>query len=335
MCVGCDKPSYNIFCGEFRHIEYIGNVEAIKAEEVDIDAFGVRLTWITDSLFFAIDPRNEEAFVSVYSLSSNKILYKNLILKGRGPNEYLDAWLIYAYTDNTGTKAWFSVNYMEKLICVNVSESIVCQRFVVEKEVELDVEDKFALFRVFIDSDTSVVLQRLYNNDLISIYNPTSKTTRSIGWLYSQDYNKQDVSDLGADYVYNASKSILVGAMVFFDQINFYPIIEGKPFSISTARNALWYDDVKRVQVNDRPTFYGIVSYDENMLMCTYSSGKNRHELFSKEQNFLHIISWEGELLKIYELDRYLVGHSYDSRTGYLYGIDMETDRILRYKIDL
>jgi hypothetical protein len=335
MIIGCNRQPYNIFNGEFRHVAYTGKVKSLTGEVVDIDAVGGRLTWIADTLFLVYKPYDEEGFVSVFNLNSYKLLSKNLIIKGRGPNEYLDAWLVHVETDGTRVKAWFSVNYRDRLICIDVTASIGQQKLVVEREIELNIEDKFAIFRAFFDTDTSIVLQSLFNNDQISLYNPVSSEKRILGWLYLQEYDRQNINDLGAGYVYNARKSVLVGGMVFFDQINYYPLRDGKPFSVSSTRKAIKYDDVKKMLVNDRPIYYGIGCYDEDMLIWTYSSGKNRYEQFSLDQNFLHIFNWEGELQKIYELDRCLVGHSYDKKTGYLYGVDIETDKILKYKLDL
>jgi len=334
---GCNRQTYNIFNGEFRHVSYANNIELLTGEAIDIDAIGIWRTWIADTILLVHPPRNEEAFVSIYSLNSHKLLYHNLLLTGRGPNEYLEADMCHLYTDSFGIKAWISVNYREKLICVNITASIIQQQLVVEREIVLELEDKFAIHSAFFDADTSIVLQSIFNNDHISIYNPVSGKTRFVGWLYSQNYhNYIDVSDLSVLYVYNRQKSILAGGMAYFNQINFFPIKEGTSFSVSTTRKPIRYDNIKDIPSNLRLNYYGSVCYNEDMLIFTSKgngSGKKSSESLTAENNFLHIVNWDGELLKIYEIDCCLVGHSFDKRTGYLYGINVETDRILRYKI--
>ena len=335
LLAGCKPSSYNIFNGEYRYKKYANSVELLSGELVQIDTIGIWETWIEDSLLFMSDYTSEEAFYSIYSLHSNQLLYDHLFLFGRGPNEYHEARLFHLYSDEKGVKAWFSVNYRTKMICVDITTSILTQHLVVEREVELNVEDKFALFCVFYDSDTSFVMRSTFNNDHISIYNSISQKTQSIGWLYSQEYPRYEPSDLGCGYVYNASKSMLAGGMGFFDQINFYPLKEEKPFSVSISPKAIRYDDVKAKPMNDRSRYYGYVCYTDDILIFTYSAGKERYTERSPEKNYLHIVSWEGELLKIYELDCYLIWPSYDKRTGYLYGIEMETDRVLRYPLNI
>ena len=333
--ISCSRPPYNIFNGEFRHVSYTDKVELLTGELVPIDTIWIWETHIIDSLFFINDYTSERAFYSIYSLNSLTLLYDHLILCGRGPNEYNEASFFHAYTDKNGIKAWFSVNDRRKLICVDITASILQQRLVAEREVELNVEDRFAVISVLFDTDTSFILRSLYNNDLISVYNPLSGKTRPMGWLYSQEYDSRNISDLGCGYVYNASKSILAGGMGFFDQINFYPLKDGKPFSISISPQAIRYDDVKRMQMDNRPRYYGYTCYTEDIIIMTYAAGKDRYEERSPEQNYLHIVNWDGDLLKIFKLDCYLVFPSYDKRTGYLYGFDIETDRMLRYKINL
>jgi hypothetical protein len=335
LLTGCQRPSYNIFNGEFRHVTYTDKVELLTGEQVQIDTIGIWETWIEDSLLFVNDYTSEKAFYSIYSLNSNELLYDHLIMRGRGPNEYIEARLFHIYSNEMGVKAWFSVNHRERLLCIDITASILKQQLVVEREVNLNMEDKFALFSVHFDSDTSFVMRSLFNNDQILIYNTVSQNTHSLEWLYTQEYSRQDISDFGCGYVYNASRSILAGGMGFFDQINFFPLKERKPFSISTSPKAIRYDEVKIKHMNDRSRYYGYVCYTEDVIIVTYTAGKDRYKERSPEQNFLHIVSWEGELLKIFETDCYLASISYDKRTSYLYGIDIETDRILRYKLNM
>ena len=333
--VSCEYP-YNIFNGEFRYVEYTGNIEALTGEAVDIDDVGILFTWIADSLLLTKNPYDEKGFISVYSLESHQRLLDYLVLNGRGPNEYYAVEMVRLFTDSTGVKAWLEVNYREKLICVDVTASIIIQKLVVEQEVEITLEDQYAVFRAFFDSDTSVVLQSFFNNDQISMYNPVTGQVRYVGWLYSEDYNRQDVADLSTNYVYNAKKSVIVGGMCSFNQINFYPLKNGAPFSISTARKAIRYNDFKSIIPDKkRPRYYGSVYFDEDRLILGYDDKKNDYELYSVENNFLHVVSWEGELLHIFQLDRHIDGHSYDKRTGYLYGVDWEDTQIYRFKIDL
>ena len=206
----CNERPYNIFNGEFRHVEYTGAMESLIGETVDINDIGVFFTWIADSLLFVKhDARVSDAFFSVYSLNSFQPLFKNFILKGNCPNEFFHTEMVRLFADSTGIKAWIEVNYRSKLICVDVTASILKQRIMIEKEIELDIEDKSAALRVFYDTDTSIIVQSLFNNDQMSAYNPISRKTRFIGWLYSEEYDNQNSVDLYTNYVYNVQKAVL------------------------------------------------------------------------------------------------------------------------------
>ena len=335
LVVCCDQQSYNVFNGTFRYVKCPDNIELLKGEEIDIEAMGDFETWIADTLLFVKLSRNGgEAFASIYHLDSRKILFEHFILKGNGPNEYLEAEIVHFIIDSERICAWISVNYRDKLILVDVTASIALQRLVVEREIELDVEDKFAIFNIYFDSDTSIVLRSIFNNDHITVFNPLTGKTRSLGWLYSEEYTYQDFSDFAAYYVYSTEKKVLVGGMSCFDQVNFYPLGEDAPFSISTARKAIRYSHVKGTPWEERKVYYPLyVCFNDNMLFLTYQNRVEYRDRHSSETIFLQVVNWEGELLQVFELDCFLLGQSYDSRTGYLYGVDWETERIVRYKI--
>lgn len=336
---GCCQKPYNIFNGEYRYIEYKEDVESLTGEIVDIDDIEIRRTWIADTLLFAQlasewSPVEPDGWLSVYNLNNNQKLLKHLVLRGRGPNEYSSAETIRFFSDSTGVKAWLLVNSREKIILVNVSASIQKQRLVVEKEIEFNLEDKYASLMVFYDSDTSFVVRSLFNNDQISIYNTVTERTHFECWLYSEEYDYHSRNDMAAIYQYHPHKKILAGGMAFFDQINFYSLNGMNSFSISNNPKVMRYKNIKSIPIEERHDYLSNGCAGNEYLFFGYRPYNEK-----KDDNiagvYLRIVSWEGALIKIIRLDRTISGTSFDDRTGYLYGVDWNTDEILRYTIEL
>jgi len=332
---GCCHP-YNFFNGTFCYEPFTGIVEQLKVEPVNIDVLGFKILWIEDTVLLVSTPRDHEKLVSVYSLHDYRPLFEGLILKGRGPNEHLQASFVSSFTDSAGIKIWFSVDYRQQLICIDLTRSIIDKKSVIIKEIDLSqIEDSFSLYRMSVQCDTSIILEKVFNNVIISTYNPISNKESQIGWLYSEEIEKRNITVIASTgFFYDNTRSMLVSGMIFFNQINFFNI--GHPeqsFSISTAKEATHYNIVKQVEVGERPQYYIGPCQADDMLIFGYQNGKTSYEYTSPENNYLYIVNWEGKIERVILLDRPFTGDAFDKYTGYFYGTDNETQEILKYKI--
>ena len=331
---GCNR-SYNFFNGSFRHESFNGPVEELSFEPVDIDNLGIKDLWIEDTLLFVAFPRNSEKLLSVYSLTDYRLVYDGLVLLGRGPHECLDINFVSSNTDLSGVKLWLTANGRSKMICIDVTRSISDEKLVIIKEIDLSlIEDSFSLFKVLVQSDTSFVLIKWYTNVQVSMYNPITNKETFVGWLYTTDIDRRNITDFSGDYFFEPNKSILVGGMLFFDQINFYHLNDPqKSFSVSTAKEATHYNLVQPVEAAQRPRYYGGPFGVDGMIVVNYLNGRNMYEEVSVDNNYVHIVDWSGKFLRILHLDRPFFGEAFDKRTGHLYGVDLETWEIIKYKI--
>ena len=335
LAVGCNR-SYNLFNGTYRYEPYSGVIEQLIAEPVGIDVLGFKVLWIEDSLLFVSTPQGPGKLVSVHSLNDYRPIYEGLLLRGNGPNEYFNMEFISSYTDSLGIKMWFSVDYLRKLLCVDITRSIADKKLTIIKEVDLSqLEDSFALHYVFMQSDSSFVLMRGFTNYQISVYNSVSQKERFIGWLYAQNVENQNITDLSAGSIYDPDKSVLVSGMSFFNQINFYYLEHPEhSFSISSAKKATHYNLVRQIgEMAERPWYYGSRCRADDMIVFTYLGGKKGYEMDSLDDNYLHIVDRNGKFQRMIQIDRPFAGEAFDKRTGYLYGVDAETWDIIKYKI--
>ena len=279
-----------------------------------------------------------EALLSAYDLRTQGLLCKNLMLKGNGPNEYLWTDFLSSYSDSLGGKLWVSAD--RKMVCIDLVESIRKEKMVVFKEVDLrQFENNYPIIQSFASSDTSLVLLSIINN--MEVLTGDLRTGQSVfyDWMFSEDIpSRDDMTFLSSGLFYNAQRKILAGGMVFFNQVNFFPISqEINKFSVSTKSRPVRYQHLQEyyADFNEIPYYYTRGCCTDEYLICKYSGGKNRYEQAEEGvHDFLHIFNWDGDLLKIIALDRRLLAIAFDSHNNTLYGIDVE-DEIVRYKFSI
>jgi hypothetical protein len=335
------ESNYNFFKGEYRYQPYTGEIVSVTATPTGFDALGVTSLRIEDSILVAHFYYDSEVLLSAYSLRTEELLCKNLMLKGNGPNEYMYANFVNLYTDTVGGKLWVKVSVSRKLLCIDLTESIRKGSVVVTQEIDLwQFEDHSSLLTAFIHSDSSLVLLNIHDNTEISIGNFHTGQKAFYDWMFSEDvlHRSEDVF-LSSVYLYNEQKKLLAGGMAFLDQVNFLSLSpEGERFSASTKPKPLRFRSLleRYTDYNAAPTYYTGICCSDNYLICKYSGGESGYERAENEAvyDFLHIFNWEGDLLKIIALDRVVSGIAFDSRSHTIYGIDSEGD-IVKYTLPL
>jgi hypothetical protein len=331
-------PRYNFFNGEFRYQPYTGEVVYVTGEPTGFDILGATGLWIEDSILVAQFLSGSEVLLSAYSLHTQQLLCKNLMLKGNGPNEYLWTDFLSSYTDPTGSKLWVSAD--RKMVCIDLAESISKEKLVVFKDVDLrQFENNYSIIQSFAASDTSLVLLSIINNMEVLIGDLRTGQSVFYDWMFSEDISSQNrMTFLSSSLFYHTQKRILAGGMVFFNQVNFLSLPPDiNKFSVSTESRPIRYQRLQEhyADFNEMSYYYTRGCCTDEYLICKYAGGKNRYEQEREGgHDFLHIFNWEGDLLKIIALDRRLLAIAFDSRSHTLYGIDAENE-IVCYRLSV
>ena len=341
LLVAC-QHSDNFFNGEYRYQPYSGEVLSVNGEETKFDKLTATGLWIEDTILIVMSHMSSEKLLSAYSLNTQEFLC-DLILKGNGPDEYLWMHFVNSYTDETGSKLWVMVTLpVLKLLCIDLTASILEQKMVLYKEIQLDFEDSFQLSWCFPMNDTSLLLlHHRYNNFSLSVGNIETKETIFTSYLFSEDVEREEGTLIWDAFCYNSEKSLLAGGALFFDQINFYPIAQKQlPYSISTNhRKAITYNNFRGNVSRDAEYFYKQPLYylaggyySNNYLMFRYANGQNERGYPLRTQEVLYIFNWTGDLEKIVHLNQALMSIAYDTKNQYLYGVTPDYD-IVRFKL--
>lgn len=339
---GC-KNDRNIFDGTFRQVSFKGDTLVLNGEKVNLEIPGVMNFEIVDTFLVAFTPMNNDGFISVYSANSYKVLYKNLIRKGRGPNEFT-SWVNLCnknYVDTSGAIIWLDDNNNQFLLAANLTKSVHQHELIIEKSMDLSDIPKSNTFTIKRLTDTTYLkldsdhLEQLkgsfiwsVDNFNLSVYNTVSKKNIFSKQLYTQ--KATNINFFGGSLSVKPDNTRLVITMMSFDQINFM-FLDGKEmFSVSTSKEPIKIESLIEND-NERMQYYTSVYFNDNLIMAVYA--KESRIDAGKTGTEIHVFNWEGDLLNIIKTVQYIPSITVDEKKGYLYGLDLITEEIYRYDI--
>lgn len=339
---GC-KNDRNIFDGTFRQVSFKGDTLVLNGEKVNLEIPGVMDFEIVDTFLVAFTPMNNDGFISVYNANSYKLLYKNLIRRGRGPNEFT-SWVNLCnkhYVDTTGAIIWLDDNNNQFLLAVNLTKSVRQQELIIEKSVDLTDISKNNTKEIQLLTDTTYLIldysqmEKLngkfiwsVDNYILNLYNSVSKNNVFSKQLYTQ--KATNVNFLAGSTSVKPDNSRLVITMTSFDQINFMSLDGKEKFSVSIRKKPMKMESLTEND-NERIQYYTSVYFNDNLIIAVYA--KESRIDAGKAGTEIHVFNWEGDLLNIIKTVQYIPSITVDEKKGYLYGLDLITEEIYRYDI--
>lgn len=339
---GCKNDS-NIFDGTFRHVSFKGDTLVLNGEKVNLEIPGVMEFEIVDTFLVAFTPMNNEGFISVYNANSYKLLYKNLIRRGRGPNEFT-SWVNLCnkhYVDTTGAIIWLDDNSKKFLLAVNLTKSVHQHELIIEKSVDLSDIPKSNTFTIKRLTDTTYLKLDSYNNKqlegsfilsvdnfILSVYNSVSKKIVFSKQLYTQ--KAANINFFSGSLSVKPDNSRLVITMMSFDQINFMSLDGKEKFSVSTRKKPIKIESLTEND-NERIEYYTSVYFNDNLIMAVYA--KESRIDAGKAGTEIHVFNWKGDLLNIIKTVQYTPSITVDEAKGYMYGLNLTNEEIYIYDI--
>jgi len=339
---GC-KNSSNIFDGTFRQVKFKGDTILLSGEKVNLEIPGVMEFEIVDTFLVAFTPMNNDGFISVYSTNSSKLLYKNLIRRGRGPNEFTSRVDLCNknYIDTSGAVIWLEDNNMQFLLALNLTKSVRQQELVIEKTVNLKNICNNNTSKIQFLTDTTYLkldfdqLARLKgkyilsaDNINLSVYNTLSNKIVFSKQLYTQ--KATNVNFLAGSLCVKPDNSRLAITMMSFNQINFMSLDGKEMFSVSTSKEPIKIESLIEND-NERMLYYTSVYFNDNLIIVVYA--KESRIDAGKAGTEIHVFNWEGNILNIIKTVQYIPSITVDEKKGYLYGLDLITEEIYRYDV--
>ncbi|MFA5851019.1 MAG: hypothetical protein WC833_14205 [Bacteroidales bacterium] len=308
LLLGCNNK-HNIFDGDFRYVKFKGEPMVLNGEKVNLEIPGVMEMEIVDTFLVAFTPMNNEGFISVYSTNSYKSLYKNIIKKGRGPNEFTN-WLNLCnknYIDTSGTVIWLEDNNLQFLLAVNLTKSVRQQELVIENKVNLanicnNNTSKIQRLKdtVFLklEYDQLERVQGKYiwsvDNFNLSVYNTISMKNVFATQLYTQ--KAPNINFFAGSLNVKPDNSRLAITMMSFNQINFMSLDGKDRFSVSTSKEPMKIESLTEND-NEKMLYYTSVYFNDNLIMAVYA--KESRIDAGKAGTVIHVFNWQGDIINV------------------------------------
>ena len=261
--------------------------------------------------------------------------------KGQGPNEFIRVMDIY----NTGAGLNIWDNAKSKLYFC--SDSDLESDSVYFKNIPINIEGNQYRYNSVIQLDTfSFFAVGGDGNKLFTLFNTKNNEVKEIGNFPSEDTNSHISPVLrklayNGRIRYNSSLKKLVYVSIASEMFEIYnfdgadvKLAKGNYSTIPQYREIIRGDGARTVAtslLNGKGNNYGITVSDENIFIL-YQDHKRAGIVSETDTNkpadMVLVFDWNGKPIKIYELDCFVYGISYDKATNRLWAIHDNKDTL-------
>lgn len=303
--------------------------------------------FVADTLLI-IGMYHDSLTYNVYHTNSLKHLGA-LGKQGEGPNDWHISYLTGQYDiTSKGIMVWVSEPIKGILSKVNVSKVIQSKspKPVVEHSIKID-NNIFPFNEVFFVNDEKIIANSGYDDiDRVRIksYNTKSKKIRKSDLFPKIKNAKYFPAPVLYNYYHtffekHPSENLFVQAMYVMNRIDIFDENLNLVKSIVGGEN--WKDDYFDAQKIDIETDfmkdikqgYSDLAVTNHFIFALDINKKLSASTGLVQQSFIKVFDWEGNPKCLLEVPNDLFSITVDHRKGYLYAIDIENEKILRYDI--
>lgn len=296
---------------------------------------------LKDTLILVTNLSHPDHYLEIYNLKTQEILC-TAAKKGRGPGEFLSCNVYYNnnedrfFVHDVVAKSWGSF-HIDSLI--SFKDSYLPVKYILPDFVK-EVAELDPLY--FVGYNIWFLDNKKYNNltDKLIIWQ------KGIKPFVNEDKKEKfyEVMNVTGAYLLVSPDKDKIGLAYFYnDKIEFYDnklnlikVLEGpdniKPELEETNERKVIFKDGKYYRA-----FFPFYSTDESFFIIYLGiNGLKGDDNFRKPVEIFQI-SWEGDLIKRYQLDNYIFNLSLDSKQENIYGTHWkkfgETPLLLKYRI--
>lgn len=330
LCIGCSKGVE----GNVVYLERIP-VRNLKGEVMDVpDLEDPSRVYFRDSALFFKDNMSKDAQMYVYDFRTG-VTYKHIKF-GRGPGEMLGAFY-FAFIDSPEATLVYDVTADNILIAdtdslrvegyhpkeyytsCTLDRRVSCITGYGDKLVCLGGKDAWRVVELQVNDSVKVV----------SSYSPDLESGK-----------KDDLTMSAYEGVIKASKArqVCVIACRYSDQIEIVDLNTRRPMFVKGYDNfepgskVVWVKGFKTLSHDpeERKGYVDVCCADD-FIVALYS-GRKTKEINSSYGRNLRLLSWNGELIDEFILDRDIISIDIDAESGLLYAI-ADSSQIVRYQL--
>lgn len=248
--------------------------------------------------------------------------FTDFLMSGRGPGEIITAYFSTARRE--GEHSFIDIVAMNEdcLLTLDLEETLRQGRAaVIEKNNILPQASPS-----FLIGGDKILSEVFFDEDIYSmkLYDKTSLEILQTVQLFGNERYLADYQPLFASTRRIKPDGTRISmSMACFDEINIYDIFGDNHLSISTAKKCL-DERVVKESIRNRSLFrmahYKDQDVTDERIYAIHCPDDND----SREGAVIHVFTWEGDLIGVYEMAESLIGIAISERENALYGLSSE-----------
>ncbi len=278
----------NIFQYGIRQTGEFPTTNQITGKKLEITAEGILAFYLVDSLII-VHQRGVDKYISIYGKQSFKKL-KELLPKGRGPQEFLDFTFQGQHiTDTNGTEIYFSDTNKGSLYALNLTQSLKHDSLYVTRISKLP----YRSFPTFLTDSNYISKTYIPEKKEFSfiLHDTNARPIRTYPLYQNINFSRYN-QIASADQIKPDLSKIAMG-MLSFNQINILDLKENRNFSITTSGTTTWLSE-KYLEEHDYNIYYCALKCTNEKIYALYTEQKISEWQRIKKPVEIHVFDWEG-----------------------------------------
>ena len=325
FCVGCT---------EVRDIYYSDDIKITDGVEVPhrtlngklliSELLGVSYMEVVGNYLLAFTPKLNNLF-HIYDANGKYIT--EIGIKGNGPNDFVNCKPTGQSCVNKGVcNIWINDVSSAELKRIDLNESIRMGRCIIDKRLPVIPMSANSFYMNDLVAMQEVLTENNYkwvssSNGRILTEDPCYKIKMSSPYSCYSNISRIDECE-----------NLIVSAMHYINQINFYNYKTGKRFSACVGSITASQNILDKETGLSKWVYYADLQVTDKNIYALYLNQDYKDAYEKKKKVELHVFGKDGTLHEILSFDQYIIGISVDMSHGILYGLSYD-DCIYAYDI--
>lgn len=346
FCLVACQEKVTYFEGETFIVEDTLSIDTLVGEKIEFDSVNNGLLSVCDSFLFFMSHRSRDYQFICFDRDGHYIA--KFAPKGRGSKEFLNLTpIIQRYEEQGEQKALLTAINEEKAVVFNITKSVRERKTVYDTIFSLKWRNK----------STRSFVSLFWNarNNILAFKQPEQMNLKehrySLPQWYVIDPEKDEIVreyDLFKSFIYNPvakemneqffssfnllneERTKIVMFMSMLPQINILDLQTGKLRGIRLSG----YPDFQDLATEDKTfrEYYGFSAIDPDYIYALWLD-KDCTKIEPNKSCFVYVFDWGGELKYKLYIPETINQIQVDAGSRLLYGVDLQMDKVFRYKL--
>lgn len=318
-CMSSCSTNDNFFVGQFIHKTPLQTVsiDDLRVSKSILECIGAMEITVIDTMLLINTANAKDQLLHLYNVNDYSYI-SSVINQGKGPQEdFIVYWSGQSYSDTTA-RIWLYSAVLPLFYMLDITNSLKENRTIINKSFKS--EGKAHTWGYLNDTTLYAMNWTGPNYELIA-YNPVSDSYNVKKTLYRPGLNEEDNEIISGHTLYKPDMTTMVVFTQFLNQVNFIGLDDYDSFSVSLSEKPLQPEEVLLKSRTERSRYYISGSATNKYLYAIYSNQSWSNEFTENAKCEIHILDWDGNIVKVIKCDRMYKSLAIDGDDTNLYAL--------------